>query len=195
MVIGPDLSVLRAVAATVLEASGDLPPATVTCDPTERVLPPVTLSPASPAMPRSDQEQLVRAVAGRLRWPLRDLAEGDGWSTTGRVEDVQVQTLAVPLPTGQVPVRASDVTTSEHADLLRALIDWSTTLPTGVQALEVSEVLDGPGQYAARLVVASDQVDLAPIGPRRQLDVAAAFEALGQSLTLALPPAAFGDDQ
>lgn len=147
---------LLTVAARVLDRAGDLPPVTVTCSPSERFLPPVTVTPASLAMADDDQADIARTVASRMGWPLRPLSEGDGWISTGTVDGVEVQAIAAPLSGGtssEALTRATDVTTAEHAELLRTLVDWSASLPTKVMALEVTEELHGTGRFKARLVL------------------------------------------
>jgi hypothetical protein len=148
---------LLAVAARVLDWAGELPPLTVTCSPAERLLPPLTLTPASLGMREDDQAALVRAVAATMGWPLRRLPEVEGgWTSTGTVDGVVVQALAAPL-SGVVDLEAriTDATTAEHAELLRALIDWSASLAGEAKALEVREDLDNGGAFAARLVLAT----------------------------------------
>ncbi|MFB4318790.1 hypothetical protein [Actinomadura sp. 21ATH] len=127
------LPVLLAATARVLEQIGPLPPATVTCDPATRFLPPVTLTPASPAAPAAQQRDLVHTAAARMGWPVSPLDGGDGAIADGTVDGIRVQALAAPLrsaPAAREPAeetpRASG--TAEHAALLRALTDWAAAL-------------------------------------------------------------------
>ncbi|GAA3077328.1 hypothetical protein GCM10017600_07920 [Streptosporangium carneum] len=66
-----------------------------------------------------------------------------------------IQALAVPLRGGtRAPLaRGRELTTAQHAELLRAVLDWATGLPEETQALEVREDLDSDGQFTARLVL------------------------------------------
>jgi hypothetical protein len=144
------------VAARVLDRAGELPPLTVTCSPAERFLAPLALTPATLSMSRDDQAALVRAVAVAMGWPLDRLADVDGgWSSAGTLDGVKVQVLAAPMPDGfgTPPPRSANATTADHAALLRALADWSATLPDSVKALEIREDVDNNGDLAARLVL------------------------------------------
>ncbi|MFI6485108.1 hypothetical protein ACIBH1_44860 [Nonomuraea sp. NPDC050663] len=148
------LGELLAIAASVLDATGPAPAATVTCLPHERFLPAITLTPASLWMSVEEQFALPRLVAERMGWPLQPLSTADGYASTGTLEGVRVQALAAPLPsTSRTPLARGKVTTAEHADPLRALVDWAASLPTAVTGLEVREDLDGAGQLTARLIV------------------------------------------
>lgn len=150
----PDLGELLAIAASVLDATGPAPAATVTCLPRERFLPAITLTPASLGMSVEEQFALPRLVAERMGWPLQPLSTTDGYASTGTLEDVRVQALAAPMPsTSRAPLARGHVTTAEHAELLRALVDWAAGLPTAVSGLEIREDLDGAGQLTARLIV------------------------------------------
>lgn len=146
---------LLTVAARVLDRAGELPPVTIVCRPAEAVLPQLVLTPASLGMSEEDQSAVVTAVASGMGWPWHSLAGGDGWTSTGTVDGVQVQALAAPLSgcSSEPPARSTDVTTAEHAELLRALIDWSASLPKESKALEVAEDLHGTGRFTARLVL------------------------------------------
>ncbi|MFB4317281.1 hypothetical protein [Actinomadura sp. 21ATH] len=154
------LPVLLAAAARVLEQASPLPPATVTCDPATRVLPPVTLTPASPDVPAAQQRRLVHTVAAEMGWSAWPLDGGDGAIADGTVDGVRVQALAAPLPSAltapgpgpeEDPARTG---TAEHAALLRALTDWAADLPATVTALEVREDPD-TGALTGRLVLAT----------------------------------------
>jgi hypothetical protein len=90
------LSDLLAIAAHVLDRVGELPPITVTCA-AERFLPPIIITPASLNMGLDEQAAVPRTIAFGLGWPLGRLFDGDGWTSTGIMDDVHVQALAVPL--------------------------------------------------------------------------------------------------
>lgn len=148
---------LLAAAAEVLERAGELPPLSVVCAPAERVLAPVTITPASSRMSRADQARLVRAVAAAMGWPSRQLADVEGgFTTSGMLHGIGIEVMAAPLSYAEESqVRTGSVTTAAHADLLRALTDWSAALPEQTTALELGEDLEA-NTLAARLLLASD---------------------------------------
>ncbi|WP_435113726.1 hypothetical protein [Nocardiopsis synnemataformans] len=146
---------LLTAAAHVLDQTGELPSVTITCNPGEQFLPAVVLTPASLGMDAHAQAEMVRTVAQALGWSTERFHDGQRWSTTGQVDEVEVQANAAPLRTGfgRELARTSDVSTAEHATLLRDLVDCSATVPEDVTALEVSEDLHGQGRFKARLVL------------------------------------------
>lgn len=161
------LPALLAAAARVLEAAGELPPLVVGCAPGQRFLPPVTLTPGS-TLSAADQHALPAEVAARLGWPLRRLSQmpgDDGRAPSGTVCGVTVEALAMPMVlnldrhrTRAVPTDGASVTTAQHAALLRDLVDWAATLPSGVITLQIYEDLE-LGVLAAGLGVA-DEADV-----------------------------------
>lgn len=159
----PGLPVLLAAAATLLERVGEVPPLCVDLRPAERWLPPVTLSPVSLNLPPLQQAALVYKVAERMGWALRDV-ERDALAVTGTIDGIAVEIMAAPLPGVRGTYgRKSQITTAEHAALLRALVDWSAALPPQVIGLKIREDLDNndDGALTGRLVLSDhDAVDL-----------------------------------
>ncbi|MFI6522596.1 hypothetical protein ACIBF1_44085 [Spirillospora sp. NPDC050679] len=157
----PSFPVLLAAAARTLEKVGEVLPVTVTCDRSDRWLPPVAISPASLDLPAADQIDLVHQIAARLGWSTSPVVGGDGAIASGTVDDVQVQVLAAPLsgPPGPAPF-PSMATTAEHAALLRALCDWSATLPEQATSVIVRPALDdieASGDLTVYLTMSSQQ--------------------------------------
>lgn len=140
---------LLPVAARVLDQTGDLPPATVTCSTAERFLPPLVHTLASLGMSEEDRTALVTAVASAPGWagPGGACAENDGWTSTGTVDGLDVQAIAVPLPgctseplTRPYPASPPVSTLSCYAPF----VDWSASLPAEVKSLEVAKDCAGP---------------------------------------------------
>jgi hypothetical protein len=160
---------LLSAAAALLQRAGELPPVSVDCDLTQHTaLASIVIRPASSHAPADEQRAVVEGVAEAMRWPCRQLSTGDGWLASGRVDGVEAQALAAPLPTsavgGPTAVRsARNTTTAEHAVLLRDLVGWSAALPDGVAALQVYEDARDCGALMARLVV-TDRATLAQLG-------------------------------
>lgn len=148
---------LLMVAARLLEQAAPLPPACVRCALVARGVPPITVTPASPSMSPVKQLRLVRGVSGGMNWFVQGLQDRDGLVAVGRADGVKVEAIAAPIAGHARALKRRQVTTVEHAALLRTMIDWSANLPPQVTALEVREDLHGPCEFGVHLVLADHE--------------------------------------